>query len=96
MDALLSAVTLAVAAIPEEFPVVYTFFLGAGVFRLAKKHALVRRAVAVENIGRVSCILSDKTGTITAGALVLSQQMPAAGLDARGVLEVACRITDCP
>lgn len=91
MDALLSAVTLAVAAIPEEFPVVYTFFLGAGVFRLAKKHALVRRAVAVENIGRVSCILSDKTGTITAGALVLSQQMPAAGLDARGVLEVACR-----
>ena len=43
-DALLSAVTLAVAAIPEEFPVVFTFFLGVGVFRLAQRKALVRRA----------------------------------------------------
>ena len=62
IDALLSAVTLAVAALPEEFPVVYTFFLGVGVFRLARKKALVRRAVAVENIGRITCIVSDKTG----------------------------------
>ncbi|MCC2635783.1 MAG: haloacid dehalogenase, partial [Ramlibacter sp.] len=72
IDALLGAVTLAVAALPEEFPVVYTFFLGAGVFRLARRKALVRRAVAVENIGRVTCIVSDKTGTITAGVLVLA------------------------
>ena len=71
IDALLSALTLAVAVLPEEFPVVYTFFLGVGVFRLARRNALVRRAVAVENIGRVSCIVSDKTGTITAGSLVL-------------------------
>lgn len=75
LDALLSAVTLAVAAIPEEFPVVYTFFLGAGVYRLARHKALVRRAVAVENIGRTSCIVSDKTGTITAGTLVLAAQI---------------------
>ena len=89
IDALMSAMTLAVAALPEEFPVVYTFFLGVGVFRLARKNALVRRAVAVENIGRVTCILSDKTGTITAGSLVLSQQIPASSLDERGVLQVA-------
>ncbi|MBY4596430.1 cation-transporting P-type ATPase [bacterium BD-1] len=89
IDALLSALTLAVAAVPEEFPVVYTFFLGVGVFRLARKNALVRRAVAVENIGRVTCILSDKTGTITAGSLVLSHRIPAAALDERAVLEVA-------
>lgn len=89
IDALLSAVTLAIAAIPEEFPVVYTFFLGVGVYRLAKKNALVRRAVAVENIGRVTCILSDKTGTITEGALVLSHYMPAPGLDNHGLLQVA-------
>lgn len=75
IDALLSAVTLAVAAIPEEFPVVYTFFLGAGVYRLARHKTLVRRAVAVENIGRTSCIVSDKTGTITAGSLVLIDQV---------------------
>lgn len=89
VDALLSAVTLAVAALPEEFPVVYTFFLGVGVFRLARRKALVRRAVAVENIGRVSCIVSDKTGTITAGSLVLAHRAPADGFDEDTVLQVA-------
>lgn len=89
IDALLSAVTLAVAALPEEFPVVYTFFLGVGVFRLARKKALVRRAVAVENIGRVTCIVSDKTGTITAGTLVLAHRIPADGQDEASVVRVA-------
>ncbi len=77
LDALLSAVTLAIAALPEEFPVVLTFFLGVGVYRLAKKQALVRRAVVVENIGRVSCICSDKTGTLTEGRLQLTHRCPA-------------------
>lgn len=72
VDAFLSAVTLAVAALPEEFPVVFTFFLGVGVYRLAHRQALVRRAVAVENIGRVTCICSDKTGTLTEGKLAIS------------------------
>lgn len=89
IDALLSALTLAVAALPEEFPVVYTFFLGVGVFRLARRKALVRRAVAVENIGRVSCIVSDKTGTITAGSLVLAHRAPACGFDEHSLLQAA-------
>ena len=89
IDALLSALTLAVAALPEEFPVVYTFFLGVGVFRLARRKALVRRAVAVENIGRVSCIVSDKTGTITAGTLVLAHRAPADGFDEHSMLQAA-------
>lgn len=89
IDALVSAVTLAVAALPEEFPVVYTFFLGVGVFRLARRKALVRRAVAVESIGRVSCIVSDKTGTITAGSLALAHRVPAVGEDTASVLQVA-------
>jgi Ca2+-transporting ATPase len=71
LDALVSAATLAVAAMPEEFPVVFTVFLGVGVYRLARTKALVRRAVTVENIGRVTCICSDKTGTITEGRLAL-------------------------
>ncbi len=79
LDALLSAATLAVAAIPEEFPVVFTFFLGVGVYRLAKKRALVRRAVSVENIGRVTHICTDKTGTITAGQLKLAHFEPSKG-----------------
>lgn len=72
LDALLSAATLAVAAFPEEFPVVFTFFLGVGVYRLAKSRALVRRAVSVENIGRVTTVCTDKTGTITIGQLKLT------------------------
>ena len=79
-DALLSAVTLAVAAIPEEFPVVFTFFLGVGVFRLAQRKALVRRAVAVEDIGRVSCLCFDKTGTLTEGRLQLAERLAAEGV----------------
>lgn len=88
-DAALSAVTLAVAALPEEFPVVFTFFLGVGVYRLARRQALVRRAVAVENIGRVTCICSDKTGTLTEGRLVLSHRRPAQGTTADELLRWA-------
>ncbi len=89
IDAVLSALTLAVAALPEEFPVVLTFFLGVGVYRLAKRQALVRRAVVVENIGRVSCICSDKTGTITEGKLRLSHRDCADGVDTDRLLRYA-------
>jgi Ca2+-transporting ATPase len=83
-DALVSAMTLAVAALPEEFPVVFTAFLGVGVYRLAKRKALVRRAVSVENIGRLTCICADKTGTITEGQLALTHLVPVAdGSEAR-------------
>jgi Ca2+-transporting ATPase len=89
LDAVLSAVTLAVAALPEEFPVVLTFFLGMGVYRLARRQALVRRAVVVENIGRVSYICSDKTGTITEGRLQLTHHFPARDLDSGRLLLLA-------
>lgn len=79
VDAVLSALTLAIAAIPEEFPVVFSFFLGVGVYRLARRQALVRRAVVVESIGRVTCICTDKTGTLTEGKLTLVDTSPAEG-----------------
>jgi Ca2+-transporting ATPase len=88
-DALLSAATLAVAALPEEFPVVFTFFLGVGVFRLAQRKALVRRGVAVENIGRVTCICTDKTGALTEGRLTLEHVIPAAGVSHGDLLSTA-------
>jgi P-type Ca2+ transporter type 2C len=89
MDAAISAVTLAVAAIPEEFPVVFSFFLGIGVFRLAKQRALVRRSIVVENIGRVTCICTDKTGTLTEGRLHLQHVITADGRSEDDVLSVA-------
>lgn len=88
-DAFLSAATLAVAALPEEFPVAFTFFLGIGVYRLARRRALVRRSVVVENIGRTTCICSDKTGTMTEGRLRLAHILPAGGHDGDEVREVA-------
>ncbi len=91
VDALVSAATLAVAAVPEEFPVVLTFFLGTGVYRLARHQALVRRAVSVEDIGRVSVICSDKTGTLTEGKLRICALLPPPDGDERVLLEVAAR-----
>ena len=88
-DAVVSAASLAVAALPEEFPVVLTVFLGVGVYRLAQRKALVNRAVAVENIGRITCICSDKTGTITEGQLRVARVVPAAGHDEASVLAIA-------
>lgn len=89
LDALISAMTLAVAALPEEFPVVFAFFLGVGVYRLAKRSALVRRAVTVENIGRVTTVCSDKTGTLTLGKLTLTHTYPAARYGAAQLLDTA-------
>jgi len=91
LDALVSAATLAVAALPEEFPVVFTVFLGVGVYRLARRQALVRRAVSVENVGRVSCICSDKTGTITEGRLRVAHLLPAPGVERAALLALAAR-----
>jgi len=89
VDAIVSALTLAVAALPEEFPVVFVMFLGVGVHRLARRKALVRRSVSVENIGRVTCICSDKTGTITLGELQLTHLLPAQGSSEARLAELA-------
>lgn len=89
IDALISALTLAVAAIPEEFPLVFAFFLGVGVYRMARRKALVRRAVSVENLGRVTCICTDKTGTLTEGQLRLAHMRVAEGFSESDLLRAA-------
>ncbi|MBU9728708.1 cation-translocating P-type ATPase [Diplocloster modestus] len=65
IESILSGVTLAMAMIPEEFPVILTVFLSMGAWRLAKKNSLVRKLPCVETLGAVSVLCVDKTGTIT-------------------------------
>ncbi len=65
IESVLSGITLAMAMIPEEFPVILTVFLSMGAWRLAKKKSLVRKLPSVETLGAVSVLCVDKTGTIT-------------------------------
>lgn len=73
VQSILSGVTLAMAMIPEEFPVVLAVFLSIGAWRLAKQQALVRRLPAVETLGEISVLCVDKTGTITQNQMAVQE-----------------------
>ena len=69
----LAGIAMAMATLPEEFPVVLTVFLALGAWRISRSHVLTRRMPAVETLGAATVLCVDKTGTLTQNQMTLRQ-----------------------
>ena len=94
LDMFMTAVSLAVAAIPEGLPAIVTIVLALGVQRLAKRGAIVKKLPAVETLGCAGVICSDKTGTLTQNKMTVRQVWMAPGADRRSLLTAGALCCD--
>ena len=94
LDMFLTAVSLAVAAIPEGLPAIVTIVLALGVGRMARRGAIVKKLPAVETLGCAGVICSDKTGTLTQNKMTVQQVWIPAGGRRREALLAGCLCSD--
>jgi Cation transport ATPase len=73
LEGLLAGISLAMAILPEEFPVVMTIFLALGAWRISKRNVLTRRVAAVETLGATTVLCTDKTGTLTMNQMTVAK-----------------------
>jgi hypothetical protein len=89
-EMLLTAASLAVAAIPEGLPAATTIVLALGVQRMAERHVIVRRLSSVETLGSVTVVFTDKTGTLTENRMQVQETWSANGQDDLLLVSVLC------
>jgi len=73
INGFLAGITLAMAVLPEEFPVILTVFMALGAWRMSKKKVLTRNPSAIETLGSATVLCTDKTGTLTENKMTVSQ-----------------------
>ena len=89
-QAVLAGIAMAMAVLPEEFPVILTVFLAMGAWRISRSHVLTRRMPVIETLGAATVLCTDKTGTLTLNRMIVRQ------LHASGQTFVACEGATMP
>jgi Ca2+-transporting ATPase len=93
-ESVLQGLTLAIATVPEELPVILAVFMAMGARRLAREGVLAARVAAVETLGALTLLAVDKTGTLTKNEMRLKQALPLFGADEASLLRSAAEASE--